>query len=245
MGTLRTGARHCVELFARSELARKRVRSVGTIEYIIQRRQVFKDFTVDLVLDVGANTGQFAHDLRTFYKGDLISFEPVPSAFHQLATAASRDPRWKVHQFALGSQSATQTMNVCRRTELSSLLKTNQYCTGRFGENAAPTGQEVVSVRRLDDALDELVPDCARRRIFLKMDTQGYDLEVFKGLGDKLQHVVAIQSEVSLIPIYEGMPHWTDSISSYEKAGFGVAGLFPVTFDGCRVIEFDCLLVRT
>jgi FkbM family methyltransferase len=244
MGTLRTTSRSLLELLARSQRARNRVVSVGSIEYILQRRQIFQDFAVDLVLDVGANTGQFAHDLRAFYHGDLISFEPVSAAFHQLVGKTSRDPRWKVCQFALGSQTSTQTINVSQRTELSSFLKTSAYGAGRFGEHAATTGQEVVSVRRLDDVLDEIVPDCARRRIFLKMDTQGYDLEVFKGLGNKLPHVVALQSEVSLIPIYEGMPHWTDAIASYERAGFGVAGLFPITLDACRVIEFDCLMVR-
>jgi FkbM family methyltransferase len=233
-----------VELLARSQRARKRIKSVGTIEYILQRRQVFEDFAIDLALDVGANTGQFAHDLRALYKGDLISFEPASAAFNHLAKTASRDPHWKVCQFALGSRNSTQTMNVYHRSELNSFLKTNAYCTEHHGENAAITGQEVVSVRRLDDVLDEVAPDCHRKRIFLKMDTQGYDLEVFKGLGNKLEHVVAIQSEVSLIPIYENMPHWTDSISFYERAGFGVAGLFPVTLDACRVIEYDCLMVR-
>ncbi len=205
---------------------------------------MFKDFAIDLALDVGANIGQFAHDLREFYKGDLISFEPVSASFHRLARTASHDPRWKVHQFALGSQNATQTINVYRETLLNSFLKTNAYCMRKHGERGAVTGQEVVSVRRLDEVLDEIAPDCHRKRIFLKMDTQGYDLEVFKGLGNKLEYVVAIQSEVSLIPIYEGMPHWTDSISVYEQAGFGVAGLFPVTLDGCRVIEYDCLMVK-
>jgi hypothetical protein len=104
--------------------------------------------------------------------------------------------------------------------------------------------EEVVSVRRLDEVLEEVVQDFNSKRIFLKMDTQGYDLEVFKGLGNKLKYVVAIQSEVSVIPIYKEVPHWTDCISFYERAGFGVTSLFPVTIDSCRVIEFDCLMVR-
>ena len=53
-----------------------------------------------------------------------------------------------------------------------------------------------------------------------------------------------MQSEVSLIPIYEDMPHWTESIEMYEAAGFGVVGLYPVTRDDGRVIEYDCLLKR-
>lgn len=76
------------------------------------------------------------------------------------------------------------------------------------------------------------------------METQGYDMEVFKGLGNKLKYVIVLQSEVSLISIYEGMPHWTESISIYEKAGFGVVGMFPVNRDSGRIIEYDCLLAR-
>lgn len=81
-------------------------------------------------------------------------------------------------------------------------------------------------------------------RVFLKMDTQGYDTAVFEGLGTALAHVVLLQSEVSLIPIYAGMPHWTESIATYEKNGFGVVGMFPVSRDSSRVVEYDCLLVK-
>jgi hypothetical protein len=69
-------------------------------------------------------------------------------------------------------------------------------------------------------------------------------MEVFKGLGNKLDEVLVLQSEVSLIPIYDNMPHWTESISLYESAGFGVVGMFPVNWDAGRVVEYDCLLTR-
>jgi hypothetical protein len=83
------------------------------------------------------------------------------------------------------------------------------------------------------------------KRLFLKLDTQGFDLEVFKGLGMYTDQVSLIQSEVSLLPIYDGMPHWTQSIEAYEQAGFSVAGMFPVTRTRSgRVIEYDCLLLR-
>jgi hypothetical protein len=57
--------------------------------------------------------------------------------------------------------------------------------------------------------------------------------------------VHALQSEVSLIPVYEGMPHWTESLRVYEEAGFSVAAMIPVANDGLRVVEYDCLLVRS
>jgi hypothetical protein len=79
------------------------------------------------------------------------------------------------------------------------------------------------------------------------MDTQGYDLEVFAGLGDVREQVLALQSEVSVVPIYQGMPHLTESISCYEQAGFAIAGMYPVSTEksALRVVEFDCLMVST
>jgi hypothetical protein len=77
------------------------------------------------------------------------------------------------------------------------------------------------------------------------MDTQGYDLQVFAGVGDALRSVVALQSEISAVPIYQGMPHLTESIARFEAAGFGIAGLFPVSREkSLRIIEYDCLMVK-
>jgi FkbM family methyltransferase len=244
MGRVRKDIRRCFELLAGSKLAPRVVRDTRTIEYIIQRRRLFEEYDVDLVLDVGANTGQFVQDLRVFYKGDVLSFEPVSAAFDQLAKNASTDSRWKCHKLALGRDNTTRKMNIFRLTEMSSFLEASEYCTQGLGDGMTKTAEEVISIRRLEDVLDELVPDFDTKRTFLKMDTQGYDVEVFKGLGKKVEHVVALQSEVSSIPSYEGIPHWTECVALYERAGFVVAGLFPVAEDSCRVIEFDCLMVK-
>ena len=208
-------------------------------------RSIVEKLKIDLVIDVGANRGQFARNLRSFYRGEILSFEPVSSAFEQLAARASSDSNWHVHQYALGSHECTQTLNVSERTDFSSFLKANRYCGERFGVAALGTKEETVSVRRLDEVLDEIVPNIEGRLIFVKMDTQGYDIEVFKGLGNKVKQVMALQSEVSLISLYDGMPHWTECISTYESKGFGVAGMFPVTWDSWRVIEYDCILIKT
>jgi hypothetical protein len=77
------------------------------------------------------------------------------------------------------------------------------------------------------------------------MDTQGFDLEVFRGLGERAQDVVGLQSEVALLLIYEGMPRMPEALATYEAAGFEITGFFPITRepDG-RVIEYDCVMVR-
>jgi FkbM family methyltransferase len=210
----------------------------ATLRWVLQRYQV------DHVLDVGANTGQFGQFMRLLYSGRMSSFEPVSSVFEQLQRATRDDPDWEAYQLALGSKTGVATIHVAPRSNFSSFLQANDFCVSRFGERSASTQDESVSVRRLDEVLGEISAQRADEKIYLKMDTQGFDMEVFKGLGNTLSRVVALQSEVSLIPIYESMPHWTESIAAFEQAGFGIAGMFPVNRAQGRVIEYDCVLTR-
>jgi FkbM family methyltransferase len=210
----------------------------------IEIKSIIKECNIDLVVDVGANEGQFALRMRSFYPGELFSFEPVSSVFTKLAATATADPRWHVNRMALGSQDGSQTIHVSDQTVFSSLLETNDYGKTHFGNGAKPVREEKVTVRRLDNILTELVPGIGDKRIFLKMDTQGYDSEVFRGLGRIAGRVNVLLSEVNLIPLYDKSPRWTENIAEYEKAGFSVAGMYPVNWDGRKVIEYDCLMIR-
>jgi hypothetical protein len=104
---------------------------------------------------------------------------------------------------------------------------------------------ETVTVRTVENFLTEDIKDCAQRRIFLKMDTQGYDLNVFKGAGEKLDFIIGIESEISFMPIYEGMPHYLESLKVYEDAGFVITGLYPISRkNDMAVIEMDCMMLN-
>jgi FkbM family methyltransferase len=208
-----------------------------------QLQQTLERFDIDLVLDVGANVGQFGTRLRKFYDGDIVSFEPTAGAYQKLLAASVNDSRWRPVNCAVGGENATMPMNVSSTTTMSSLLPMQEEMPEALGSWSAHT-VETVTVRRLGDVVPEVVGDLHGRRIYLKMDTQGYDLEAFRGLGDVRRYVCAMQSEVALIPLYEGMPHWTEAIAVYEQAGFGVAGMFPVNRVKGRVLEYDCHLLR-
>jgi len=210
----------------------------ATLRWILQRHRV------NHVIDAGANMGQFGHFMRSIYSGRMSSFEPVSSAFENLRRATNNDPGWEAYQFALGSSAGVARIHVAPRSVFSSFLQANDYCVRRFGERTVGAEEESVSVRRLDEVLEQISVHHTDERIYLKMDTQGFDMEVFKGLGERLPQVVALQSEVSLVPIYQHMPHWTECITAYEQAGFGIAGMFPVNRDDGRVVEYDCVLTR-
>ncbi|MGE0030142.1 MAG: FkbM family methyltransferase [Steroidobacteraceae bacterium] len=225
-------------------LADTRRPSSAWFSHMVTLRHVIASTDINLVLDVGANEGQFGLNLREQYRGDLISFEPVSSAYAALSATAKGDPRWHTVKCALGSRDETATINVASATKFSSILEANSFSKSRWGAQAAATRTETIEVTRLETILPTIVSDIDRRRILLKMDTQGFDLQVFAGLGIVEKFIFALQSEVSLIRIYEGCPSWIESISSYERAGFGVAGLFPVSWSNGRVIEYDCVMIR-
>ena len=94
--------------------------------------------------------------------------------------------------------------------------------------------------------LDELVDGLDDPRPYLKLDTQGFDLDVFAGAGDRVADLVGMQSELALMEIYEGMPRLPDALGVYEDAGFQIAAMYPVSRQSktARVLEFDCVMVR-
>lgn len=222
----------------------------GIYDYLRQTRlkMILKKYQINIVLDVGANNGQFAEDLRRIdYNGKIISFEPTSNAFKVLKETSQNDPDWDIHQLALGRQNGEQKIHVAHSTVFTSFLKANDWCEQEFGKDSLGSKEETVIVRRLDEVLKETVSDLTQAKIYLKMDTQGYDLEVFKGLGNMYEKIFALQSEMSVVPIYQDMPHLTDSISFFEKAGFEIAGMYPVNQEKStlRIVEFDCIMVNS
>lgn len=206
---------------------------------------VLATYRVDVVIDVGANTGQYGRALRRAgYRGRIVSFEPVAGTFEELRRHAERDPDWTVHRMALGREDGSLAMNVVPGT-LSSALPPTDFGARRYERLQAAT-VEHVPVRRLDGLLDELLTGLPTPRPYLKLDTQGYDLEAFAGLGERAAEFVGMQSEVACLQIYDGMPRLPEALAAYEAAGFEVAGFHPVSRERrtARVLEFDCVMVR-
>lgn len=210
--------------------------------YIETIEELLRTLNVRTVLDVGANQGQYRDFLRNRvgFKELIVSFEPIKARAAYLKQRAAEDGRWMVYDMALGAQDGMADFNVMKDDQFSSF---NQPLHAQMSyEKNVIDHVEQVAVRRLDGILCQM--NACQGNIFLKLDTQGYDLEVIKGI-DKFDRIVLLQSEVSLVPIYETMPSMAEAIPIFQNLGYAVAGMFPVNKDAQhRVIEFDCLLVR-
>src|SRR5262245_26822768 len=102
---------------------------------------------VELVLDVGANTGQFARSLRTDgYAGKIISFEPLSAAFAVLQHKCAQDRDWECHNLAIGDAEGSATINVSANSLSSSLLPVRAR-TLEIEPRIAYVAQETVVLR--------------------------------------------------------------------------------------------------
>jgi FkbM family methyltransferase len=212
-------------------------------------RRLLSTFKINCVLDVGSYRGDFARMLRRLgYIGLIISFEPVTSNFEALEEARVEDTEWRTHRMALGSTKGEAPMHVFTGTTFHSFLSPSEYGLSRFPDKMQIERTESVPLDRLDNILDDLVKDVANPHIFLKVDTQGYDLEVMRGLGNKAGDISALQIEMAVNPIYDRASNsFADALSYLSGLGFQVSGLFPVSFNGddrVQVVEFDCLMFR-
>jgi len=207
--------------------------------------QVFSMYGVNVVFDVGANRGQYGKLLRKAGdEGHIVSFEPVPEVAKLCEEVAADDEKWTVHAIAIGRENGMTTMNVVPGT-LSSVLPPTDFGATRYDKLTRAETYDV-PVRRLGDMLDEILARVPQPRPYLKLDTQGFDLEAFAGLGERTGDFVAMQSEIAFMQIYDGMPRYDEALAAYEGAGFEVTALYPVSRERHtgRVLEFDCVMVR-
>lgn len=208
-------------------------------------RELLANLRITHVLDVGANIGQYAQALRrSGFSGRISSFEPVRSNFEQLHRLSEPDPQWDVYHLALGAQRGELEINVTGSTTFSSFLTPTEYARRRFDPAAVDVAHtEQVRVERLDVFASEMRID-ANPRLFLKMDTQGFDLEVFRGADGLLDRIRGLQSELSILPVYQDMPDYLTALAAYREKGFEPTGLFPITRDPEKlvVIEYDCFM---
>lgn len=206
---------------------------------------VIDAYNIDCVIDVGANAGQYGKFLREIgYRGHIVSFEPVGSVFNLLKEQCATDDKWSCHNLALGDKNETKIINVYKSTVFSSFLAANEY-SKKIWQSLEDVTPESVSVVKLEDVYMDLVGCLGGANCMLKLDTQGYDRYAFEGAKGCIKHIRALQSELSLIPVYDGMVEVYEVLKVFNNSGFYISGMYPINRDeSLAVIEYDCVLVK-
>lgn len=204
-----------------------------------------RKFEIDLVLDIGANKGQFGSEIRRCgYAGRIVSFEPLSDAFAELQQASMEDPLWDVYpRCALGDHNGEVEINIAGNSESSSILPMLESHRSAAPESAYQ-GKEVVPVKTLDAVAGQCLRDA--RSVFLKIDTQGFEWHVLDGARETLPNVRGVLVELSLVPLYEGQHLWREVMARLEAEGFTLWAFQPVFSDQVsgRTLQVDGIFYR-
>lgn len=196
------------------------------------------------MLDVGANTGQYASSLlRAGYPGEIISFEPLPEAHAALTRAAEAHPRWRVAPRAALSDTDGEAQFEVAGNSVSSSLLDMAPVHWTAAPPSAPVGKIPVQTRRLDAIWNELG---LSGPVFLKMDTQGSEAMVLAGAEGCLANVSAVQSEMSVVQLYEGQPLAHEIDNRLRSRGFRCVDMIPGFRDpeSFELLQYDGVYVR-
>ena len=201
---------------------------------------------IDLVLDVGANIGQYGQYLfDTGFTGRVVSFEPLPDAHMQLEQLAKSQPRWIVSPVgSLGDKDGTAILNVSKNSESSSLLQ--HY--GRAQLDPLPSAAFEDTIPVTMNRLDTVAPQymVGHRYPFLKLDVQGFEHRVLVGGVETIPKLRGLQLETSLVQLYEGESLYPEMVELILSYGFELHGLIPGYWDRLtgRLLQVDCVFIR-
>ena len=207
---------------------------------------LFQNREFDFVLDVGANSGQYGLLVRRCgYRGPIVSFEPLTAAHAKLMDCAAGDRRWTVaERAALGARAARTAINVAENSVSSSLFRMNDRHIVAAPDSAF-VGTEEVDVVALDDCIERYVG--AAIGGLLKVDTQGYEMEVLRGAHRSLiDKIDAVQTELSLVELYAGQPLMLDVCNHLKQYNFSLRDVIPGLKDAAsgRLLQLDGIFIK-
>lgn len=191
----------------------------------LMRSIYFQQKNIDLVIDVGANVGQYAISLlEEGYKGKIVSFEPLTEAHSILRAKSIRFPNWEIaKKCGLGDKNEDMIINISRNLASSSFLAiTDTHIS--IEPQTETIGQEKVTIIRLEDYQMNWSD---YNSIFLKIDAQGFEDRVLDGLKALLPKIQGIEIELSLVTLYKNQFPYRKMVDHLEHMGFVPFGIYP------------------
>jgi FkbM family methyltransferase len=206
-----------------------------------QRAALIRRHAIDLVVDGGANTGQWGSLVRWGgYRDHIVSFEPLPEAYTELVARTARDPGWEVRRMALGAEQGEAELNVAANSVSSSLLEMAAAHL-RVAPDSGFVGTEPVAVCRLDSC--ELP---SAQAIMVKLDLQGAELRALEGAEGILERVRLVELELSLCELYVGAPLWPEVSAWLQERAYRLVGIEPGLVDDetAEVLQANGIFLR-
>ena len=195
-----------------------------------------------MVVDIGANRGQFALAARhCFPHARIVSFEPLagPAALWRAVFAG--DARATLVEAAVGPEPGAAEIHLSARDDSSSLLPITARQNALF-PGTAEAGTATIRVVRLTDALPAADIEAPA---LLKLDVQGFELQALAGCEALLDRFEWVYVECSFVELYAGQSFADEVIAWLRERGLRLAGVYHMTYDSDgRAVQADFLFGR-
>ena len=207
--------------------------------------QILDHLNIDMVVDVGANAGQYASLLRDHgYKRHILSIEPIPYLNTELQGRSAGDKNWSVMEpMAIGDVAGMASLSISKESDMSSLLPQSEFLKNISPSSAIDEHIDVNICR-----LDELEPLCSASssRMFVKLDIQGHEPAAIEGAEGLKDQIIGFQIEMALVPVYQGERDYRWMIEQMAELGYDLHLVLPGFFERklARQLQFDGIFVR-
>ena len=205
---------------------------------------LFKKLEINVLLDVGANEGQFAKKVRSYgYSEKIISFEPLHNVYERLISNTKKDKNWIHKNLAIGDFNGETYINVSNYSLSSSILQMSDLHL-EAKKNSEFISKHKIQIEKIDTFISK--NDIKSSNIFLKVDTQGTEHQVIKGADNNLDNIRGILCELSLNELYLGQKLWIEIIESMKAKNFEVWYLekgFQHPKNN-KVLQLDCIFLN-
>jgi FkbM family methyltransferase len=202
--------------------------------------EIARELGIKTIFDIGANVGSWTLLARAIIpEARIEAFEPLSEHCRAFERGLAALPLVTLHPVALGSVSGVGSLRRTSFSDASSLLQLTEIGVSEFG--VVETAREEIAVEQLDEyvlAHSLPAPD------LVKLDVQGYELEVLVGAGWCLRTAKAVITEVSFREYYEGQPLFSKVVAFFGERGFELFALSQTTQLGSPLGQTDALFVR-
>jgi len=191
-----------------------------------------------VIFDVGANVGQSIEIFRKrFARPSIHSFEPGRATFEQLQRNTAGLADLQLNNVALGAASGSATLIENERTDMSSILEPGPDSWGEIER------RYTVDVTTVDDY-------CAQRGLeridILKIDTQGFDLEVLRGAERMMKSgaIGLVFMEIIFSEMYKGLPRFDETFAFLADRRFRLVAFYDFYYQRDRAGWTDGLFIH-
>jgi FkbM family methyltransferase len=208
-----------------------------------KKKDWLKNMEIKTILDIGANSGQFAREIHQLIPdATLFSFEPLSDCYEQLIDNFQGVKNFKAFNLALGNETGFKEIHRSEYSLSSSLLPMATSHKEAFPFTSNSISQKI-EIAKLDDVADQLN---LQRPILIKLDVQGFEDSVIKGGRNTISLADIIITELSVEELYEGQKLFDDIYKLITDLGFVYRGNYDQLHDphDGRVLQCDGIFTK-